>query len=58
MHPPRLQYGGVYADADVRCIRPISKWNALHGQDADVLVGAEWLGPTGDNDSPQQVTQW
>lgn len=31
--------GGVYADSDVRCMQPISTWNADHGHDAALLVG-------------------
>lgn len=36
-----LQYGGVYADMDVECLEPIDHWNAQHGNDAAVLLGAE-----------------
>ncbi|WIA08446.1 hypothetical protein OEZ85_007883 [Tetradesmus obliquus] len=31
--------GGVYADSDVRCMQPISSWNAEHGHDAALLAG-------------------
>eukprot|EP00879_Flechtneria_rotunda_P009840 GHRR01010292.1.p1 GENE.GHRR01010292.1~~GHRR01010292.1.p1 ORF type:complete len:509 (+),score=117.61 GHRR01010292.1:663-2189(+) len=33
------RYGGIYADSDVRCMEPISKWNAANRHDADLLVG-------------------
>jgi hypothetical protein len=33
------KYGGVYADSDVRCMKPISDWNAESKHDADLLVG-------------------
>lgn len=33
------KYGGVYADSDVRCIKPIQQWNAVNNHDADLLVG-------------------
>jgi alpha 1,6-mannosyltransferase len=36
-----LQFGGVYADMDVECLRPVDEWNAAHGHDAAVLLGAE-----------------
>jgi hypothetical protein len=36
-----MQYGGVYADIDVMCLKPISEWNQLHGDDAAVLLGVE-----------------
>jgi len=39
-----MQFGGVYADIDVECMKPIDKWNADHGYDASVLLGLEdWL---------------
>ncbi|KAF6250323.1 nucleotide-diphospho-sugar transferase [Scenedesmus sp. NREL 46B-D3] len=31
--------GGVYTDSDVRCMQPISSWNAEHGHDAALLAG-------------------
>jgi hypothetical protein len=31
--------GGVYADSDVKCMRPIDEWNAGAGHDATLLVG-------------------
>jgi hypothetical protein len=31
--------GGVYADSDVRCMQPISTWNAEHNHDAALMVG-------------------
>ncbi|KAF8055599.1 och1 [Scenedesmus sp. PABB004] len=33
------RWGGVYADSDVRCVAPVSTWNAASGHDADLLVG-------------------
>ena len=33
------KYGGVYADSDVRCMKPIDEWNEVNGHDADLLVG-------------------
>lgn len=36
-----LQLGGVYADMDVECLKPIDEWNAQHGHDAAVLLGVE-----------------
>jgi hypothetical protein len=33
------KYGGVYADSDVRCMKPINEWNDVNGHDADLLVG-------------------
>lgn len=33
------KHGGVYADSDVRCIKPINTWNALNNHDADLLLG-------------------
>jgi hypothetical protein len=38
-------YGGVYADSDVRCMKPIDKWNEENNHDARVLVGLEGGGP-------------
>lgn len=31
--------GGVYADADVQCMQPISDWNKEHNFDAALMVG-------------------
>lgn len=39
--PTPAQYGGVYADMDVMCLRPIDTWNANHNHDAAVLLGLE-----------------
>jgi hypothetical protein len=36
-----MQYGGVYADIDVECLKPIEEWNMQHGNDAAVLLGVE-----------------
>eukprot|EP00882_Tetradesmus_deserticola_P011747 GHRQ01012429.1.p1 GENE.GHRQ01012429.1~~GHRQ01012429.1.p1 ORF type:complete len:265 (+),score=28.99 GHRQ01012429.1:96-890(+) len=33
--------GGVYADMDVQCLKPIDEWNADHDHDAAVLLGVE-----------------
>lgn len=33
--------GGVYADIDVQCLRPIDEWNAERGHDASLLLGLE-----------------
>lgn len=33
------RYGGVYADSDVQCLKPIDEWNAVNGHDADLLFG-------------------
>lgn len=41
LSPVCLQYGGVYADMDVECLKPIKDWNAQHNHDAAVLLGAE-----------------
>lgn len=38
-HAP--QYGGIYADVDVECLRPIDEWNAEHNHDAAMLLGVE-----------------
>jgi mannosyltransferase OCH1-like enzyme len=35
------QLGGVYADMDVQCLKPIDQWDADHGHDAAVLLGVE-----------------
>jgi hypothetical protein len=40
-----MQYGGVYADIDVMCLRPIDQWNANHNHDAAVLLGLEDFDP-------------
>lgn len=34
-------YGGVYADSDVKCLKPIDEWNAENNRDAQVLIGLE-----------------
>lgn len=39
--PRTVQLGGVYADMDVECLKPIDEWNAQHGDDAAVLLGIE-----------------
>jgi mannosyltransferase OCH1-like enzyme len=36
-----VQLGGVYADIDVQCLKPIDDWNADHAHDAAVLLGVE-----------------
>lgn len=36
-----VQFGGVYADMDVECLKPIDEWNAAHNHDAAVLLGTE-----------------
>lgn len=36
-----MQLGGVYADIDVECLKPIDEWNMQHGNDAAVLLGVE-----------------
>jgi hypothetical protein len=41
------QYGGVYADSDVRCTKPVSEWNAVNNHDADLLVGVVYTDPAG-----------
>eukprot|EP00877_Chromochloris_zofingiensis_P006738 jgi/Chrzof1/2317/Cz11g10230.t1 len=33
--------GGVYADSDVQCLKPIDTWNSHAGHDAQMLVGVE-----------------
>ncbi|KAF8066317.1 HOC1 [Scenedesmus sp. PABB004] len=33
--------GGVYADVDVVCLKPVEAWSAEHGHDAAVLLGVE-----------------
>eukprot|EP00879_Flechtneria_rotunda_P002422 GHRR01002619.1.p1 GENE.GHRR01002619.1~~GHRR01002619.1.p1 ORF type:complete len:352 (+),score=66.11 GHRR01002619.1:92-1147(+) len=35
------QFGGVYADIDVQCVKPIDHWNSDHSYDAEVLLGVE-----------------
>jgi alpha 1,6-mannosyltransferase len=40
-----MQYGGVYADMDVECLKPVDEWNAGHGHDAAVLLGLENFDP-------------
>jgi hypothetical protein len=40
-------FGGVYADSDVRCIKPISEWNAANNHDADLLVGVVYTDAAG-----------
>jgi hypothetical protein len=52
-----VQYGGVYADIDVECLKPIDEWNIQHGNDAAVLLGVENYEP---NRSPHKyhVTNW
>jgi hypothetical protein len=39
--------GGVYADSDVRCMQPISSWNAEHEHDAALLAGIAKRTPYG-----------
>lgn len=36
-----MQFGGVYADIDVECLKPIDEWNIQHNDDAAVLLGVE-----------------
>lgn len=51
-----LQLGGVYADMDVQCLKPIDDWNAEHGHDAQVLLGMENY--ANDREHPIHVTNW
>ncbi|KIY98196.1 Initiation-specific alpha-1,6-mannosyltransferase [Monoraphidium neglectum] len=34
-------HGGIYADADTLCIRPVQEWNRENGHDAEVFFGVE-----------------
>ncbi|GBF90195.1 alpha-1,6-mannosyltransferase subunit [Raphidocelis subcapitata] len=34
-------HGGVYADADTLCVRPVQEWNRENGHDAEVFFGVE-----------------
>ena len=34
-------HGGVYADADTLCVRPVQRWNAEGGHDAAAFFGVE-----------------
>lgn len=34
-------HGGIYADADTLCIRPVQEWNRDNGHDAEVFFGVE-----------------
>jgi hypothetical protein len=40
LHTPS-QLGGVYADIDVQCLRPVDEWAAAHAADTAVVVGLE-----------------
>jgi hypothetical protein len=40
-------FGGVYADSDVRCTKPVSEWNAVNNHDADLLVGVVYTDTAG-----------
>jgi hypothetical protein len=40
-------FGGVYADSDVRCTKPVSEWNAVNNHDADLLVGVVYTDAAG-----------
>eukprot|EP00877_Chromochloris_zofingiensis_P000526 jgi/Chrzof1/10474/UNPLg00402.t1 len=35
------RHGGIYADTDTLCVRPVQEWNSEHSHDADVLIGVE-----------------
>ncbi|KAI8474887.1 MAG: hypothetical protein J3K34DRAFT_406116 [Monoraphidium minutum] len=34
-------HGGIYADADTLCVRPVQEWNRENGHDAEVFFGVE-----------------
>ncbi|WIA20283.1 hypothetical protein OEZ85_006116 [Tetradesmus obliquus] len=40
-------FGGVYADSDVRCTKPISEWSSINNHDADLLVGVVYTDAAG-----------
>jgi hypothetical protein len=40
-------FGGVYADSDVRCTKPVAEWNAVNNHDADLLVGVVYTDTAG-----------
>ena len=35
-------FGGVYADNDVHCMRPVDEWNAVNDYDAALITGIEF----------------
>eukprot|EP00878_Enallax_costatus_P004173 GHUV01004402.1.p1 GENE.GHUV01004402.1~~GHUV01004402.1.p1 ORF type:complete len:472 (+),score=66.76 GHUV01004402.1:83-1498(+) len=48
--------GGVYADLDVQCLKPIDDWNSEHQHDAQVLLGMENYDSK--RPRPIHVTNW
>lgn len=41
------RYGGVYADSDVKCMRPVELWNQRNGHDADMLAAVTFYHKNG-----------